>query len=110
VKHCWFIILLFSLVAFPGLVQKSVAQYVEGDRTLPASIRRDSITVKEPEPETSGFQSSKLVPGGNLALPFGDHYYYDIIVISYNYYYDIIRIISTLIFLFYHIIIIMLLL
>ncbi len=77
-KHCWFIILLFSLVAFPGLVQKSVAQYVEGDKTLPASIRRDSITVKEPEPETSGFQSSKLVPGGNLALQFGDPYYYDI--------------------------------
>ena len=47
-----------------------MAQYVEGDKTLPASIRRDSITVKEPE--TSGFQSSKLVPGGNLALQFGD--------------------------------------
>ena len=55
-----------------------MAQYVEGDKTFPASTRRDSITVKEPEPEKSGFQSSKLVPGGNLALQFGDPYYYDI--------------------------------
>jgi len=78
VKHSWFIFLLFSLLAIPGLVQKSVAQYVEGDRTFPANIRRDSITVKDAVPEKSGFQRSKLVPGGNLALQFGNPYYFDI--------------------------------
>ncbi len=78
VKNCRFILLLFSLVAFPGLFQKSVAQYVEGDKTLPASTRRDSIIVKDHDPEETGFQSSKLVPGGNLALQFGNPYYYDI--------------------------------
>lgn len=51
---------------------------MEGDKTLPASTRRDSITVKESNEQKSGFQSSKLVPGGNLALQFGNPYYYDI--------------------------------
>lgn len=52
-------------------------QYVPED-----TGRRDTTYVPSPkparEPQTGGFDTDKLVPGGNLSLSFGDPYYVDI--------------------------------
>jgi len=67
-------IILWLLPFLFGVMQVH-AQYVEGDQNTKASTRKDSSNSKQ---HKSGFDPSRLVPGGNLALNFGNPFYLDI--------------------------------
>jgi hypothetical protein len=64
-----FVLLLCTVPVF------AFAQYVEGD-----ALKKDSIQKEQTSPSgrKTGFDPSRLVPGGNLAMNFGNPYFFDI--------------------------------